>query len=59
MGDVLAAANGCIAALTLRNPDNSKALCDAGVAEVIIDGLKIHRDNLQVQVRAPKFSLIY
>lgn len=35
----------CIAALTLRCPDNSKALYEAGAPEIIIQVLQIHPDN--------------
>lgn len=40
---------GCIAALTLRSPDNSKILFDAGAPEVIIEAMKQNPDNMNVQ----------
>jgi hypothetical protein len=43
---------GCtaIAALSLQNPANSKALCVAGAPEVILQGMKIHAEDSSVQV---------
>lgn len=43
---------GCaaIAALSLRNPANSKALCVAGAPEVVLQGMKIHVEDSSVQV---------
>jgi len=43
---------GCttIAALSLRSPANSKALCDAGAPEVVLQGMKIHAEDASVQV---------
>ncbi|KRT79212.1 Armadillo repeat containing protein [Oryctes borbonicus] len=35
----------CIAALTLRSPDNSKALFEAGAPDVIVQVLRIHGNN--------------
>ncbi|KAK4884681.1 hypothetical protein RN001_000952 [Aquatica leii] len=43
---------GCIAALTLRCPDNSKALFEAGAPEVIVDCMKLHSDDVNVQKNA-------
>ncbi|XP_021913499.1 armadillo repeat-containing protein 6 homolog isoform X2 [Zootermopsis nevadensis] len=42
---------GCaaIAALSLRNPVNSKALCAAGAPDVILQGMKIHAEDSSVQ----------
>ncbi|XP_060536348.1 armadillo repeat-containing protein 6 homolog [Cylas formicarius] len=42
----------CIAALTLRNPHNSKALFEEGVAEVIVEVMSVHSDQKQVQKTA-------
>ncbi|KAF5269825.1 hypothetical protein FQR65_LT05871 [Abscondita terminalis] len=42
----------CIAALTLRCPDNSKALFDAGAPEVIVECMKLHCDDATVQKNA-------
>ena len=43
---------GCatIAALCLRCPSNSKALFDVGAPEVILQGMKIHEKDSDVQV---------
>lgn len=40
----------CVAALCLRSPDNSRALFDAEVPDVIVDIMKKHRDEKSVQV---------
>lgn len=39
----------CIAALTLRSPDNSKALFEAGAPDAIVDAMRMHPDNESVQ----------
>ncbi|KAI5632264.1 hypothetical protein NE865_15019 [Phthorimaea operculella] len=39
----------CIAALTLREPQHSEQFLDGGVAEGIVECLKIHPDNASVQ----------
>nr|XP_022911760.1 armadillo repeat-containing protein 6 homolog [Onthophagus taurus] len=39
----------CIAALTLRCPENSKAFYDHGAPNAIVDVMKLHRDNEAVQ----------
>lgn len=40
---------GCVAALALRSPENSKVLFDAGVSNVIVEAMKAHPDNEDVQ----------
>lgn len=40
----------CIAALSLRSPDNSKALFQAGAPDVIVEVMSLHADNETVQV---------
>ncbi|KAF5282530.1 hypothetical protein FQA39_LY04937 [Lamprigera yunnana] len=42
----------CIAALTLRCPENSKAFFEAGAPEVIIDCMKLHPDDAGIQKNA-------
>ncbi|KAI4466897.1 hypothetical protein MML48_2g00018927 [Holotrichia oblita] len=39
----------CIAALSLRSPDNSKALFEAGAPDIIIHVMRIHPDNESLQ----------
>ncbi|XP_030748210.1 armadillo repeat-containing protein 6 homolog [Sitophilus oryzae] len=39
----------CVAALTLRSPENSKALFDHGITQVIINIMKQHADQKEVQ----------
>ncbi|GLH06188.1 Armadillo repeat-containing protein 6-like protein [Gryllus bimaculatus] len=46
---LIAAGNGCIAALTLRSSSNSQAFCDADAPEVILDGMRTHKQDLSVQ----------
>lgn len=41
---------GCIAALTLRSPENSKLIFEAGAAEVILASMRQHPENQNVQV---------
>ncbi|KAB0804035.1 hypothetical protein PPYR_01005 [Photinus pyralis] len=43
---------GCIAALTLRSTENSKAFFDSGAPEVIYDCMTIHPDDASVQKNA-------
>lgn len=40
----------CLAALTLRSPENSKAFYEAGIAEVTVGCMKAHPDDANVQV---------
>lgn len=42
----------CVASLTLRSPDNSKILYDAGIPEVIVEIMKLHPDDTSVQKNA-------
>jgi hypothetical protein len=39
-----------IAAISLRSPANSEALCDNCVAEVIVEGMKAHSGSPDIQV---------
>ncbi|XP_049786589.1 armadillo repeat-containing protein 6 homolog [Schistocerca cancellata] len=48
---VILAGNACIAALSLRSPANSRALCDAGAAEAVVYGMKAHLDRVDLQVK--------
>lgn len=49
----------CIASLVLRVPDNSKALFEAGIADIIIECMKLHPDNENVQVSKYNFCFIF
>lgn len=40
----------CVSALALRSPDNSKALFESGIAEVVVDCMKLHPNDASVQV---------
>lgn len=40
----------CVAATTLRSPENSKAFFEGGVCPVIVDIMKIHPDDKRIQV---------
>lgn len=40
----------CVSALTLRSPDNSKAMFESGIAEVIVGCMKLHPNDASVQV---------
>ena len=40
-----------IAAISLRSPANSEALCDNCVAEVITQGMKEHSGSAAIQVK--------
>lgn len=42
----------CIAALTLRSPENSKALFEAGLANIIVTVMNHHRNFMPVQKSA-------
>ena len=50
---------GCIAALALRNPDHSQILVDNGAADALVEALKIHNNNLKVQVISTSILLIF
>ena len=39
----------CITTLSLRSKENSMALFEAGIAETILDSLKIHEKNKTIQ----------
>ena len=41
----------CVAALTLRSPDNSQILFQTGAPEAIVNAMKVHPDIENVQVR--------
>lgn len=41
-----------VAALTLRSPENSKALFDAGIPEIISQIMKLHPESAEVQKSA-------
>lgn len=42
----------CVAAITLRSPDNSKIFFEAGAPNVIIEIMKTYPDNLNIQKNA-------
>lgn len=48
----MAAGLSCVAALSLRSPNNSKAFYETGLPEVIADILKLHPDQKTVQKNA-------
>lgn len=40
----------CVSTLTLRSTENSKMLFDVGIAETIVETMKLHPSNKAVQV---------